>query len=64
MSRYGPEGEVNGCLLARQHSGAKLTHRAAVELTAYELSEIDRVAPAGAAAGTRSPAGQMHRLNV
>ncbi len=33
-------------------------------LTAEDLAEIDRVAPPGAAAGTRYPAGQMHRLNV
>jgi aryl-alcohol dehydrogenase-like predicted oxidoreductase len=35
-----------------------------VVLTAEDLAEIDRVAPPGAAAGTRYPAGQMHRLNV
>ncbi len=35
-----------------------------IALTADDLSEIDRIAPAGAAAGTRYPAGQMHRLNV
>jgi aryl-alcohol dehydrogenase-like predicted oxidoreductase len=29
-----------------------------------ELAEIDRVAPAGAAMGTRYPTGQMHRLNI
>jgi aryl-alcohol dehydrogenase-like predicted oxidoreductase len=37
---------------------------AAVQLSAAEIAEIDRLAPAGAAAGTRYPAGQMHRLNV
>ena len=37
---------------------------AAVRFTADELDEIDRLAPAGAAAGTRYPEGQMHRLNV
>jgi aryl-alcohol dehydrogenase-like predicted oxidoreductase len=37
---------------------------AAVALTAEDLAEIDRIAPPGAAAGTRYPAGQMHRLNV
>jgi aryl-alcohol dehydrogenase-like predicted oxidoreductase len=36
----------------------------AVALTADDLAEIDRIAPPGAAAGTRYPAGQMHRLNV
>jgi aryl-alcohol dehydrogenase-like predicted oxidoreductase len=35
-----------------------------IALTADDLAEIDRIAPAGAAAGTRYPAGQMHRLNV
>jgi aryl-alcohol dehydrogenase-like predicted oxidoreductase len=33
-------------------------------LSADDLAEIDRIAPHGAAAGTRYPAGQMHRLNV
>jgi len=33
-------------------------------LGAEDLAEIDRIAPPGAAAGTRYPAGQMHRLNV
>ena len=37
---------------------------AAIALTAEDLAEIDRVVPSGAAAGTRYPAGQMHRLNV
>jgi aryl-alcohol dehydrogenase-like predicted oxidoreductase len=37
---------------------------AAVQLAAPDVDEIDRVVPAGAAAGTRYPAGQMHRLNV
>jgi len=37
---------------------------AQVSLTADDLAEIDRIAPPGAAAGTRYPAGQMHRLNV
>jgi aryl-alcohol dehydrogenase-like predicted oxidoreductase len=36
----------------------------AIKLTAEDLTEIDRVAPPGAAAGSRYPAGQMHRLNV
>jgi aryl-alcohol dehydrogenase-like predicted oxidoreductase len=35
-----------------------------VRLSADELAEIDRLAPPGAAAGTRYPEGQMHRLNV
>jgi len=37
---------------------------AAIALTADDLAEIDRIVPPGAAAGTRYPAGQMHRLNV
>jgi aryl-alcohol dehydrogenase-like predicted oxidoreductase len=37
---------------------------AALPLTADELDEIDRVAPADAAVGTRYPTAQMHRLNV
>ena len=35
-----------------------------IVLTADDLAEIDRIAPPGAASGTRYPAGQMHRLNV
>jgi aryl-alcohol dehydrogenase-like predicted oxidoreductase len=37
---------------------------AAVRFSADELAEIDRLAPPGAAAGTRYPEGQMHRVNV
>jgi aryl-alcohol dehydrogenase-like predicted oxidoreductase len=37
---------------------------AAARFAADELAEIERIVPAGAAAGTRYPAGQMHRLNV
>lgn len=37
---------------------------AGVALSAEDLAEIDRIAPPGAAAGTRYPEGQMHRLNV
>jgi len=37
---------------------------AGIEFAADELAEIDRIVPAGAAAGTRYPTGQMHRLNV
>jgi len=36
---------------------------AAVGFTADELAEIDAAVPPGAAAGTRYPGGQMHRLN-
>jgi aryl-alcohol dehydrogenase-like predicted oxidoreductase len=35
-----------------------------VRFTADELAALDRLVPAGAAAGTRYPEGQMHRLNV
>jgi aryl-alcohol dehydrogenase-like predicted oxidoreductase len=35
-----------------------------VRLTADDLAEIDRIASPGAAAGTRYPLAQMHRLNV
>jgi aryl-alcohol dehydrogenase-like predicted oxidoreductase len=35
-----------------------------IALTADDLAEIDRAAPPGAAAGTRYPGGQMHRLNI
>lgn len=37
---------------------------AKIALTADDLARIDRIVPPGAAAGTRYPAGQMHRLNV
>jgi aryl-alcohol dehydrogenase-like predicted oxidoreductase len=36
----------------------------AVQFSGDELDDIERLAPAGAAAGTRYPPGQMHRLNV
>jgi aryl-alcohol dehydrogenase-like predicted oxidoreductase len=35
-----------------------------IVLTTEDLAQIDVVVPPGAAAGTRYPAGQMHRLNV
>jgi aryl-alcohol dehydrogenase-like predicted oxidoreductase len=37
---------------------------AEITLSADDLDEIDRLAAPGAAAGTRYPTGQMHRLNV
>ncbi len=37
---------------------------AEIVLSADDFAEIDRIVPFGAAAGTRYPAGQMHRLNV
>jgi len=37
---------------------------AGIAITAEDLAEVDRIAPPGAACGTRYPAGQMHRLNV
>ena len=48
---------------SRQHLEENV-RAADITLTADDLAEIDRVAPPGAAAGTRYPAGQMHRLNV
>src|SRR5262245_1629552 len=48
---------------SRQHLNENII-AATVELTPDELAEIDAVVPAGAAAGTRYPSGQMHRLNV
>jgi aryl-alcohol dehydrogenase-like predicted oxidoreductase len=44
--------------------GAKSRKHLDEVLTAEDLAEIDRVAPVGAASGTRYPPGQMHRLNV
>jgi aryl-alcohol dehydrogenase-like predicted oxidoreductase len=35
-----------------------------IVLNKEDLAQIDRIVPPGAAAGTRYPAGQMHRLNV
>ncbi len=35
-----------------------------IVFTAEDLAEIDRIVPPGAAAGTRYPMGQMHRVNV
>ena len=37
---------------------------AAITLTDDDLAEIDRIAPPGAASGTRYPESQMHRLNA
>jgi len=37
---------------------------AALALDDADLAELDRIAPPGAAAGTRYPIGQMHRVNV
>jgi aryl-alcohol dehydrogenase-like predicted oxidoreductase len=48
---------------SRQHLEENV-RAADIVLTAEDLAKIDRVAPPGAAAGTRYPAGQMHRLNV
>jgi aryl-alcohol dehydrogenase-like predicted oxidoreductase len=35
-----------------------------IVLMADDLAEIDRIVPPGAAAGTRYPIGQMHRVNL
>jgi aryl-alcohol dehydrogenase-like predicted oxidoreductase len=35
-----------------------------IVLTADDLAEIDRIAPPGAASGTRYPMAQMHRVNL
>jgi aryl-alcohol dehydrogenase-like predicted oxidoreductase len=48
---------------SRQHLRENVA-AADAQFTPDELDEIDRVAPAGAASGTRYPTGQMHRLNV
>jgi aryl-alcohol dehydrogenase-like predicted oxidoreductase len=48
---------------SRRHLEENL-QAAEIELTDAELADINHVAPAGAAAGTRYPTGQMHRLNV
>ena len=37
---------------------------AEIVLTAGDLAEIDRIAPPGAASGTRYSSGQMRRVNV
>lgn len=37
---------------------------AAIDLTDDDLAEIERIAPPGAASGTRYPESQMHRLNA
>jgi aryl-alcohol dehydrogenase-like predicted oxidoreductase len=48
---------------SRKHLEENL-RAADVALSADDLDEIDRLAAPGAAAGTRYPTGQMHRLNV
>jgi aryl-alcohol dehydrogenase-like predicted oxidoreductase len=48
---------------SRTHLGENV-RAADIRLAADELDDIDRVVAPGAAAGTRYPAGQMHRLNV
>jgi aryl-alcohol dehydrogenase-like predicted oxidoreductase len=37
---------------------------AAIELTEDDLAAIDRIAPPGAASGTRYRESQMHRINA
>jgi aryl-alcohol dehydrogenase-like predicted oxidoreductase len=48
---------------SRKHLEENL-RAAEIMLSADDLDEIDRLAAPGAAAGTRYPTGQMHRLNV
>jgi aryl-alcohol dehydrogenase-like predicted oxidoreductase len=48
---------------SRKHLEENL-RAAEITLSANDLDEIDRLAAPGAAAGTRYPTGQMHRLNV
>jgi aryl-alcohol dehydrogenase-like predicted oxidoreductase len=48
---------------SRKHLEENL-RAADITLSADDLDEIDRLAAPGAAAGTRYPTGQMHRLNV
>jgi aryl-alcohol dehydrogenase-like predicted oxidoreductase len=48
---------------SRRHFDENL-RAADLALTADDLAEIDRIAPPGAASGTRYPPGQMHRVNV
>jgi aryl-alcohol dehydrogenase-like predicted oxidoreductase len=64
------QGDRNGTSIvpipgakSRKHLNENVA-AAAVQLTSDELDEIDRLVPADAAAGTRYPSGQMHRLNV
>jgi aryl-alcohol dehydrogenase-like predicted oxidoreductase len=64
------QGERAGTLIvpipgAKSRKHLEENVRAAeIVFTAGELAEVDAVVPFGAAAGTRYPAGQMHRLNV
>ena len=48
---------------SRRHLEENL-RAAELALDDADLAELDRIAPPGAASGTRYPAGQMHRLNV
>src|SRR5215472_110577 len=48
---------------SRKHL-AENVKAADIVLTADDLVEIDPIVPAGAAAGTRYPIGQMHRVNI
>jgi aryl-alcohol dehydrogenase-like predicted oxidoreductase len=47
---------------SRKHLEANV-RAADIVLTADNLAEIDRIAPYGAASGTRYPIEQLHRLN-
>jgi len=48
---------------SRKHLEENL-RAAEISLSPNDLDEIDRLVAPGAAAGTRYPTGQMHRLNV
>src|ERR1700751_2077042 len=48
---------------SRKHLEENL-RAAEIVLTPDDLAELDRIAPPGAASGTRYPTGQMHRLNI
>jgi len=63
-------GERTGTLIvpipgakSRRHLEENI-RAAELDFTADDLAAIDSAVPVGAAAGTRYPAGQMHRLNV
>ena len=64
------QGERNGVFVVPIPGAKSRNHleenvgAAAIRLSDEELAAIERIAPPGAAAGTRYPAGQMKRVNV